>query len=121
MPIPPLPLSGGCLCGRIRFDIDRLGEIVACHCGMCRRASGGAWVVWLCTGADSIRWQGKPQLFASSDRARRGFCPTCGSPLLMHYPHNDEVAVPLGALDHPQGIRPSRSIHLDTALPDPLA
>ena len=37
-------VEGGCLCGGVRFEADPpLREIVACHCGQCRRWSGHVW------------------------------------------------------------------------------
>ena len=39
-------LTGRCLCGDVRFEIDgELGPAVECHCSMCRRASGTAFAV----------------------------------------------------------------------------
>jgi hypothetical protein len=38
-------LTGGCLCGGVRFEIDApLGPIIYCHCSLCRRVSGSAFV-----------------------------------------------------------------------------
>jgi hypothetical protein len=37
-------LTGSCLCGAIRFEIDgELGPITCCHCSQCRRATGTAF------------------------------------------------------------------------------
>ena len=36
--------QGGCLCGRVRYQIvGPLGGIEFCHCSQCRRASGTAF------------------------------------------------------------------------------
>jgi hypothetical protein len=36
-------LSGRCLCGGVRFEINgRLGPVIYCHCSMCRRATGSS-------------------------------------------------------------------------------
>jgi hypothetical protein len=33
--------TGGCLCGAVRYELrSPLRPVVACHCKMCRRASG---------------------------------------------------------------------------------
>ena len=45
-------LAGGCLCGAVRYEIDGAGGGVShCHCGMCRKASGAAFVTWIGVGA----------------------------------------------------------------------
>ena len=39
--VPGLPLTGGCLCGGVRYEIDE--ELVSasyCHCTRCRRRTG---------------------------------------------------------------------------------
>src|SRR5947208_1769811 len=36
-------LTGRCLCGGVRYEIDgEIGSVVYCHCSQCRRASGTA-------------------------------------------------------------------------------
>jgi hypothetical protein len=38
-------LSGSCLCGAIRYEIDgKIGPVGHCHCVTCRKAQGGAFV-----------------------------------------------------------------------------
>ena len=35
-------MTGGCQCGRIRFEASVGGrDAYLCHCGMCRKATGG--------------------------------------------------------------------------------
>ena len=44
MPIPDLPIEGGCRCGRVRFRLSEVpwGE-TACHCTGCQRMTGSAF------------------------------------------------------------------------------
>ena len=38
-------IQGGCLCGGVRFEIDRaVGPFELCHCRRCRKASGSAFM-----------------------------------------------------------------------------
>lgn len=106
-------LAGRCLCGAIRFSlaVDDLKEPGACHCSQCRRWAGHFWAavnapleaVDIADGEEVLRW------YRASDYARRGFCPNCGSSLLWHADklddHQDRIAVALGALDAPTGLK----------------
>ena len=73
--------EGGCLCGAIRYRVS--GEPVAatlCHCGSCRRASGGTNVAWAVFDNAAFEWlSGKPADFSSSPGIQWLFCRTCGS------------------------------------------
>lgn len=38
-------LTGACLCGGVRYEIDgKIGPVGHCHCLTCRKAQGGAFV-----------------------------------------------------------------------------
>jgi hypothetical protein len=40
-------VSGGCLCGAVRFRVELPTLFCAhCHCSMCRRNHGAAYVTW---------------------------------------------------------------------------
>ena len=75
-------LTGGCLCGAVRYRID--GELTAegagfCHCGLCRRASGAPVVAWGTWRAADFRFtDGRPAEYLSSPKGVRRFCPACG-------------------------------------------
>lgn len=99
--------QGSCLCGAVRFTFP--GVIAApsvCHCSQCRRQSGHAWSSadvalsdLTIDGADAVKW------FSASDRARRGFCATCGSFLFWQGTGSDRISVAMGALTAPTGAR----------------
>ena len=75
--------SGACQCGALHFHAELPSKWVAhCHCSMCRRAHGAAFVTWVGMDAarcaiddtrQTLRW------YASSPSAERGFCSHCGS------------------------------------------
>ncbi len=79
--------TGSCLCGAVRFEFGLPPKWVAhCHCTQCQRAHGAAFVTWV--GVDEARWRvDDPQhalaWYASSAKARRGFCLRCGSSLFF--------------------------------------
>lgn len=105
----PRTVTGACLCGAVRFQGTLSDpEVVACHCGQCRRWSGHVWASFHLDDAriegDSLRW------FASSAEAERGFCASCGSSLFWRPAGRDRLSVSPGALDGEAGLRLGRHI-----------
>ena len=101
--------TGGCLCGAVRFraTADPI-RAVHCHCGMCRRSSGAAFLTHVHFPIADFTWvEGEPTRYRSSAEAERGFCRQCGSTLTMHESVlSDRVQVSLGSLDRPEDVRP---------------
>ena len=118
-------LAGGCLCGNVRYEIDRSGVVgqAHCHCPDCQRATGSAFASFCFVPEPSFRaGQGEPKGYtvkgSSGELVTRFFCPDCGSPLYS------EVAVMPGAkivksgsLDDASWMRPEMMIWCDTAQP----
>jgi len=103
-------LTGGCLCGEIRYEAEALAGDVAdyCHCGQCRRAGGAPVIAWLQVSPDRFRvTHGEPRGFHSSPGATRWFCPNCGSPLYMTDQDGRSVGITLGTLDRPEAVSPT--------------
>jgi len=76
------PKQGRCLCGAVRFEVARVpGEIGACHCGICRRWSGGGPLVGGISESAVNLTAGDVRWYASSSWGERGFCGACGSSL----------------------------------------
>lgn len=76
------PITGGCLCGAVRFQ-GALGDkgVVICHCKMCRRgASGPLMATRLAAGVSLTESRGL-QWWAGSEHGERGFCRECGATL----------------------------------------
>src|SRR5215212_11930184 len=76
--------EGSCFCGAIRFRMPLPPLWVAhCHCTMCRRAQGAAFVTWLGTDGARFEFIGAADTLrqhASSPGAIRSFCGRCGTP-----------------------------------------
>lgn len=104
---------GSCLCGAVSFAASGpLRDAVACHCSQCRRTSGHYWAAssapldrFRLTRDDGLAW------FASSPRARRGFCRICGASLFWAPEDEARMAFAAGALDGPTGLVIARHIH----------
>ncbi len=80
-------IQGGCLCGEIRYEVQTPTKWCShCHCSMCRRAHGAAFVTWF--GVESSQFQiveGEQSLgrHASSEEAMRSFCLVCGTTMFF--------------------------------------
>lgn len=83
----PRVCTGACLCHTIHFSIELPTLWCAhCHCSLCRRAHGAAFVTWvgaaqerfaITAGKRALRW------YSSSTEAERGFCSECGTTLFF--------------------------------------
>ena len=101
---PHVAVEGGCLCGAVRFRIRLPPKWCAhCHCRMCRRAHGAAFVTWVGSERDGFQMlAGEAQLrrYRSSAQATRSSCTQCGTMLFFEsgrWP--GEVHVTLASLD----------------------
>ncbi|CAE7340591.1 NEK1 [Symbiodinium sp. CCMP2592] len=83
------PQGAGCLCGAVRLRLQEPPiRLMHCHCSMCRRQGGGAFMTWAAYPDLAIEvLQGRRALrrFNSSDFASRTFCPKCGSTIALNY------------------------------------
>lgn len=102
-------LTGGCLCGAVRFEIDGiLGPITCCHCSQCRRTSGSAYVAAASVDEGCFRvTEGRDLVseYESSPQSRRAFCTRCGSQLWGRHAAYPVVRVRAGGLDGNPGGR----------------
>ena len=111
--------SGGCLCGAVRFEVTLPSKWCAhCHCGMCRRAHGAAWVTWFGVPRDRFRVTAGADVlveYASSAAGRRSFCGTCGTTMLFQERERwpDEVHVALACLDGELDRAPTAHVYWD--------
>jgi hypothetical protein len=77
-------IEGHCLCGAVTVQgTPTKGHVEACHCTMCRRWSGLAFLGVGC-GSD-VEIEGEVVRYRSSDWAERGFCGVCGSHLFFRF------------------------------------
>lgn len=72
------------MCGAVTVTADlKPGSLSACHCDMCRRWTGSAFLSIHAEG-DAVSSEGPVKLFTSSDWAERAWCDRCGSTLWYH-------------------------------------
>ena len=107
-----LPLTGGCLCGGVRFEVTEPPVSASyCHCTRCRRRSGTAASVQARLARGSLRVVAGEELvrtYQPPDGFGKAYCSACGSALWSRDPADpDTVSVRMGAFDGDPGIRPS--------------
>jgi len=112
-------LRGGCLCGAIRYQLEREPELALnCHCRFCRRAHGAAFVT-LCivrtvdlrfvAGADAVRESHTPGVGV------RAFCSRCATRLYNRAESNPALTSLVAAsLDEPHSVRPRMHINVES-------
>jgi hypothetical protein len=106
--------SGSCLCGAVRFTATpEKAEMAICHCGMCRRWSGGVFMGVDCSGGFEIEDDQNVGVHQSSDWGERGFCKVCGSTLFWRMRDGSSVHVSPQALDDPAAFDLTLEIFID--------
>jgi hypothetical protein len=105
-------VTGGCLCGQARFiAVGEPVNVRICHCGLCRKASGGLMYGRAIFRAEDLERSGETKAHPSSARLLRHFCPQCGT--LVYTEPVDRPgywAVGLAALDAPEVLPPEMHI-----------
>ena len=119
-----LPITGGCLCGAIRYAVSApITGLRACHCTHCQKTSGtGSSVNAVLQSKDFKLTQGSPKRYADkADSGRtlsRYFCPDCGSPLYSQREGSPErIVVRAGSLDDSSGMKITANIWTRSARP----
>ena len=103
------PLSGGCLCGGVRYRIDGdCRDIICCHCENCRRTHGhvAAYTALeqsdlTLLSTDTLQWY-----HDASPDTYRGFCNRCGASLFWDTRDGrNRISVAAGSLDDSAGLK----------------
>ncbi|MCC0034754.1 MAG: GFA family protein [Hoeflea sp.] len=94
-------VTGGCLCGKVRFtasgEPDRVG---LCHCLDCRKHHGALFHASAIFPETAVSIEGEARAYRG-----RHFCPACGSSVFSR--SGNEIELHLGALDQPDWFRSS--------------
>jgi len=111
--MPDLPLTGGCACGAVRYEVTAPIRVASyCHCKRCQRRSGAAasanahpaaGTFRIVSGQDRLRtWQPDP------GGGEKWFCGDCGSAVFgRNLRHADPIGIRMGTFDRDPGVRPS--------------
>jgi hypothetical protein len=106
-----LPLTGGCGCGAVRFEISEpLQHAGYCHCTRCQHRSGASGSPQGRVVPGSFRLVSGAEVlgtWAPPGGSLKVFCTGCGCALYSQSPDDPEIVNPrLGAFDGDPGIRP---------------
>jgi hypothetical protein len=110
-----LPQTGGCQCGKIRYEITAAPQLIyTCHCTDCQRITSGAFSVGVALSETAFRLTaGHPralQRMPDSGRPNTRFvCPDCAS-WVYSLPRGGVLRIRAGTLDDTSWLRPTRHI-----------
>jgi hypothetical protein len=106
--------QGSCLCGAVRITAKAASNKVgACHCGMCRKWSGGPLLSVDCGGDVVFEGADNIGIFDSSGWAERGFCKRCGSHLFYKLKAEKLYSMPVGLFGDSRDLVFDQQIFID--------
>lgn len=103
---------GQCLCGSIKYQVDKIEPKMGhCHCSMCRKFHGAAFATFGEAKRENFHWlEGEDYLqsYQAENGTVRQFCRECGSSMTFAAAtdSSDVVEFSLGTLDSPLDIEP---------------
>jgi hypothetical protein len=107
-------VRGSCLCNSISYQFKVTEkEFDVCHCGMCRKWSGGpgfgvtAKSEPVFTGIEHLK------TYSSSEWAERGFCGKCGTHLFYRLKDKSFINFQLGSLEKNDSFKFNLQIYTD--------
>lgn len=112
---PPLPLTGGCQCGRIRYRLNaRPLVFYLCHCRECQRQTSSAFGESLRFAREALEVDGDLEVFrrtSDAGHAREGwYCPDCGVRIWHGSQGSGELNIKAGTLDDTSWLTPAGHI-----------
>ena len=120
--VPPLPLTGGCACGAVRYRVTGAPLVFyVCHCTECQRHTSSAFGETLrvretdldCTGTVRVT----ERMAASGARRQGWFCPLCGVRIWHATVGSDEINIKAGTLDDTRWLHPAGHIWVRSRQP----
>jgi hypothetical protein len=115
-------LSGGCLCGAVRYRISGAPAFVGqCYCKDCQKATGTGHSTVLGVLEGNLSVTGQPAVYTSvggsGGQVHRHFCPVCAGRLYTAAESSGPVRmVQAGSLDDPNAVTPTVAIYVKDAI-----
>ncbi len=121
---PTLPLTGGCPCGAIRYEIAAMPlSVYACHCTDCQRRSGSAFALNMPVETKALRIvAGTPKGWRAANPSgvatTSWFCGDCSGRIYGERDGRPQVmVVRAGTLDDTSWLRPAAHNFMRSAQP----
>jgi len=117
----PGALTGGCLCGDIRYELEGPALFVGqCCCKDCQKATGTGHTTIIGVKRPQLTVRGTPRAYAckgdTGGDVVRHFCERCGGRLYTTGSSIDEVVIiQAGSLDDPDAVTPESVIYTKDA------
>lgn len=111
-----MKITGGCLCGAVRFQSKEAPVITRiCWCRLCQYLGAGSGTVNVCFNTENFGITGVTRDYSSiadsGNVMHRAFCPNCGTPMFSRAearPHL--IFIRAGTLDDPEMAQPAMAI-----------
>lgn len=114
-------LTGGCLCGGVRFELSEPAlEASYCHCTRCQGRTGSGSSAQATIDGNAFRLlQGEDLVKAwrhPDGGFEKAFCRECGAHLFSRHPDEpSRMSIRMSAFDGDPGVRPSYRIFVSYA------
>ena len=111
--MPDPVLTGGCLCGGVRFEITSAPESASyCHCTRCQKRTGTAVSANARVDGDTFQLTQGEELLRTwrhpDGGFEKAFCGECGAHLYSRNPDDpSQMGIRMSAFDGDPGVRPS--------------
>ena len=105
-------LSGGCMCGAVRYETtDESSRVLHCHSQSCRKHTGAPAATLAVFKADQVKFSGgERKIYESAPNVGRAFCGKCGTSLTWETVFGDEgaiCAIHISTFDEPDALVPT--------------
>jgi len=113
-------IRGSCICGAIRFEIEKVRALTHCHCTNCRKLTGASFATYAHVAKNRFRFTaGEDQIeqFESAPGSYRNRCKTCGCLAPGQAPYLETVSIPAGLLDDDPGVKPMLHVFTSSKAP----
>ena len=108
-------IDGKCLCGAVTVRMTPpKPHVEACHCTMCRRWGGGAFLSLKLVTDPELRGEEHIERYDSSEWAQRAFCRRCGTHLFYFYKPKSGYSFTPGLFDGLDGFEFAEEIFIDS-------
>ncbi len=108
----PETVTGGCMCGAVRYEAAGGSfKVIHCHCQSCRKHTGAPVVTLAGFRADQVKFSGdERKIYASSPGVGRAFCAKCGTSLTWEADVGDLGPIcsfHISTFDNPDALMPT--------------